>query len=124
MRILYNARIYTLDSSRPIASAVAIERERILAVGETDDFLSEFNRAEKQDIGGQIILPGLTDAHLHLQNYALSLQKIDCETDTLDECLQRVPERVRSAGPGEWVLGHGWNQNNWSPLLSSPPSLG
>lgn len=115
MKILYNARIYTFDGLRPLASAIAIERERILAVGETDALLSEFDRAEKQDIDGAIILPGLTDAHLHLQNYALSLQKIDCETETLEECLQRVQERVRSAQPGEWILGHGWNQNQWSP---------
>ena len=113
MKILYNARIYTLDSSHPVASAIAIERERVVAVGESEKLLSEFDRAEKQDMGGKIILPGLTDAHLHLQHYAFSLQKIDCETDTLDECLHRVAERVRAAQPGEWILGHGWNQNNW-----------
>jgi predicted amidohydrolase YtcJ len=121
MKILYNARIYTLDGSRPIASAIAMERERILAVGETDDLLPEFEQAEKQDMAGQTILPGLTDAHLHLQHYALSLQKINCETDTLEECLHRVKERVRSSQPGEWILGHGWNQNNWSP--SSPTGV-
>jgi len=113
MKILYNARIYTLDDSRPVASAIAIEREHVVAVGEADTLLSEFERAEKQDVGGQTILPGLTDAHLHLQNYALSLQKIDCETDTLDECLRRVEERVHKAQPGAWILGHGWNQNFW-----------
>jgi hypothetical protein len=121
MKILYNARIYTLDGSRPIVSAIAMERERILAIGETDDLLSEFERAEKQDMAGQIILPGLTDAHLHLQHYALSLQKINCETDTLNECLHRIEERVRSAQPGEWVLGHGWNQNNWFPASLGLP---
>lgn len=113
MKILYNARIFTLDSSRPVASAIAMEHEYILAVGETDDLLSEFDWAEKQDMAGQIILPGLTDAHLHLQHYALSLQNVDCETDTLDECLRRVEERVRAARSGEWILGHGWNQNSW-----------
>src|SRR5262249_42536445 len=45
--------------------------------------------------------------------YALGLQKIDCETDTLEECLQRVKARLQQAKPGEWVLGHGWNQNVW-----------
>ena len=105
MKILYNARIYTLAGSRPLASAIAIERGRILAVGETDDLLLEFEHAQKQDMGGQTILPGLTDAHIHLQHYALSLQKIDCETDTLEACLRRVEERVRSAQPGEWILG-------------------
>jgi len=113
MKILYNARIYTLDSSCPVASAIVMERERVTVVGETDTLLSEFDRAEKQDMGGKVILPGLTDAHIHLQHYALSLQKIDCETGTLDECLRRVEERVQSAKPGEWILGHGWNQNNW-----------
>jgi len=116
MKLLYNARIYTLDNSRPMATAIAMERERIRAVGETNDLLSAFDRAEKQDMGGKTILPGLVDAHLHLQHYALSLQKLDCETGTLDECLRRVGERARSAKPGEWILGHGWNQNNW--LLS------
>jgi predicted amidohydrolase YtcJ len=114
MDILYNARVYTLEKSQPIASAIAIERGQIVAAGETDDLLSQFDRAEKQDMGGKIILPGLIDSHLHLQHYALSLQKIDCETDTLDECLRHVQERVHSTQPGEWVLGHGWNQNNWS----------
>ncbi len=122
MKILYNARIYTLDGSYPVASAIAIADGRALAIGETDHLLSEFDRAEKQDMGGQIILPGLTDAHLHLQQYALSLQKIDCETDTLEECLQRVQERVRSAQPGEWILGHGWNQNHWFPSPTGSPS--
>lgn len=124
MKILYNARIYTLDNSRPIASAIAIEHERVVAVSETDELLSEFDRAEKQDMGGKVILPGLTDAHLHLQKYALSLQKIDCETDTLDECLRRVEERARSAQPGEWILGHGWNQNNWFPSPSGRGARG
>ena len=124
MKVLYNARIYTLDGSRPLASAIAMERERILAVGEADELFSEFDRAEKQDLGGQVILPGLTDAHLHLGQYALSLPKINCETDTLDECLRRVQARIQTTRPGEWILGHGWNQNNWSPPFSSPPILG
>jgi len=119
MRLLYNARIYTLDNAQPVTSAIAIEHGRVLAVGETDELLREFERAEKQDIEGKTILPGLTDAHIHLQNYALSLQKVDCETDTLNECLRRVEERARSSQPGEWILGHGWNQNTWGAWPSA-----
>jgi predicted amidohydrolase YtcJ len=113
MKLLYNARIYTLDESQPLASALLIDRERILAVGETETLRAEFAPARAEDMRGQVILPGLTDAHLHLQNYALSLQKVDCETDTLAECLLRIKERAESLQAGEWVLGHGWNQNNW-----------
>jgi predicted amidohydrolase YtcJ len=113
MKLLYNARIHTLDSSRPSASAIAVGHGRILAVGQSDELLAEFERAEKQDMQGHTILPGLTDAHLHLEQYALSLQKVDCETDSLQECLRRVAERAQTADAGAWILGHGWNQNTW-----------
>jgi predicted amidohydrolase YtcJ len=113
MKLLYNAYIYTQDPTHPTESAIVIDRERIVAVGEAKDLLLQFPNAEKQDMKGRVILPGLTDAHLHLKNYALSLQKIDCETDTKEECLRRVAERARQARPGEWILGHGWNQNVW-----------
>ncbi|MFZ1041717.1 MAG: amidohydrolase [Anaerolineales bacterium] len=112
MKILHHAQIYTLDKSKPVASAVAIDHGEIVTVGD-DELLSQFDDAEKQDMRGHVILPGLTDAHLHLQHYALSLEKIDCETDTLEECLRRVAEGVQKAKPGEWILGHGWNQNVW-----------
>ena len=123
MKILYNAIIHTLDHSHPVASAIAIQHGRIVAVGKFDSLLAMFGEAEKQDMHGQTILPGLTDAHVHLQNYALSLQKIDCETDTLEECLHRVEERVSGTQPGEWILGHGWNQNDWGGVWPSAAEL-
>jgi predicted amidohydrolase YtcJ len=120
MKLLYNAYIYTQNPSQPAESAIVIDRERIVAVGEANNLLLRYPNAEKQDMNGRVILPGLTDAHLHLKHYSLSLQKIDCETDTKEECLRRVEERVKKAKPGEWILGHGWNQNVWN----SPLSLG
>ena len=119
MKLLYNASIHTQNPSQPTASAILIDRERIIAVGEADVLLSQYPSAEKQDMNGRIILPGLTDAHLHLQYYSLSLQKIDCETDTKEECLRRVAERVKTSKPGEWILGHGWNQNVWGVWLTA-----
>ena len=113
MKLLYNAYIHTQDPSNPTGSAIVIHRERIVAVGEANNLLTQYPDAEKQNMEGRVILPGLTDAHLHLKNYALSLQKVDCETDTKEECLRRVEERARKVKPGEWVLGHGWNQNMW-----------
>lgn len=112
MKLLCNARIHTLDPSRPTASALAFERGRIVAVG-GEELPAEFPRAEKEDMGGRVILPGLTDAHLHLMRYALALQQVDCETASKEECLRRVAARVAETRPGAWVCGHGWNQNAW-----------
>ncbi len=112
MKILFNARVHTLDPEKPSATTVVIDHGQILAVG-GEDLLLEFDRAEKQDLRGRVILPGLTDAHLHLNYYALGLDKVDCETATLEECLQRVRARAKGAKAGDWILGHGWNQNVW-----------
>jgi predicted amidohydrolase YtcJ len=113
-KILYNAKIYTQDPDHPFVAAIAIENGRIAAIGATDTILAEFSKLPKENMGGKFILPGLMDAHIHLQYYSMGLQKVDCETSTLAECLQRVAGRVRELKPGEWVLGHGWNQNNWT----------
>lgn len=124
MKLLYNANIHTLDSSNPRASAILIAGGRIFAVGSKDQLESiAHGRVEKRDMKGATILPGLTDAHIHIQHYALGLSKVDCETKTKEECLRRVAERAKTSKPGEWVLGHGWNQNDWieSP---SPPGRG
>lgn len=114
MRILHHAKIRTLNPEQPFAAALAIENGRILAVGSNEDVLSLANRAAQiEDLHGQILWPGLTDAHLHLEDYAASLERVDCETATKDECLRRIAERARNL-PGEaWILGHGFDQNRW-----------
>jgi predicted amidohydrolase YtcJ len=112
MKILHNVRIHTLDASAPTASVLVIDRDRIIAVGGIE-LLDQFPFAEKEDLGGRVVLPGLTDAHIHMQWYSLGLQKVDCETGTREECLRRIAERARVTPPGEWILGHGWQQNDW-----------
>jgi hypothetical protein len=114
MKLIHNANIYTLDPQRPTASALAIDGERIVALGDDHTLRLEFEgRARLENLEGQTIIPGLTDAHIHLQNYALALQMVDCATDTRAECLRRVAERAQALPAGEWLLGHGWNQNVW-----------
>ena len=112
--LLTNALIYTLDSWQPRAAAIAIDEGRILAVGATDQLLAEFGgRFETEDLPGLVLLPGLTDAHLHLQQYAQELDMVDCETNTKAECLWRVAERARQTPPGEWIRGSNFNHNAW-----------
>jgi predicted amidohydrolase YtcJ len=112
--ILYNAKIYTLDDDNPICSAIAIRGAQILALGDDEDILTPFGGgARKLDMGGAPVIPGLIDAHIHLQHYAQSLSKINGEVNTLAECLRLVAERAQTTPPGDWILGHGWNQNDW-----------
>jgi predicted amidohydrolase YtcJ len=114
MLVIYNSNLLTFDPQRPSATAVAIDLGRVIAVGTDDEILSSFAISHKLDANGLTIIPGLIDAHIHLEDYALSLQKVDCETLTRVECLQRIAARAITTSAGEWILGHGWNQNNWS----------
>jgi predicted amidohydrolase YtcJ len=123
MLVIHHAKIYTLDPLNPIASALAIDRDRVIAVGTDDEILSSFTTSNLLNAYGRTIIPGLTDAHIHLEDYSLSQQKVDCETPTRQECLHRVAAQVINTAPGDWILGHGWNQNNWAEGYGSASLL-
>ncbi|MGQ0601109.1 MAG: amidohydrolase [Anaerolineales bacterium] len=113
---LLNANVYTLDPQRPRAQAIAIRDEKIIATGTNAEIESVLPDAPSLDLQGRLMLPGLIDAHMHMEWYALGLQMVNAETETLDECLQRVAERAAITPRGEWIRGHGWNQTRWSRL--------
>jgi len=124
MLIITNARIHTLNPDRPAASAIAVDGERIVSIGDDASLLSGWgDRAEIVDLEGRTIIPGLIDAHIHLQQFALALQAVNCETNTRAECLERVAERAQKARAGEWIVGHGWNQNDWPEGFGSAADL-
>jgi predicted amidohydrolase YtcJ len=121
--VIHNARIHTLNPDQPIANALAIDGESIQAVGSDTDICSVYGSAKIYNAEGRTIIPGLTDAHIHLETYALGLQKVDCETSSRAECLERVAERARNSPAGAWILGHGWNQNSWPEGFGDPQEL-
>ena len=113
-QLLLNGRIYTLDAEHPRASALAIARERILAVGEGLEYLLAPG-GEVHDLGGRCVLPGLTDSHIHFTWYALGRCELDLSgTESLGEMLALVAERARETAPGEWVVGRRWDQERWA----------
>ena len=112
--VLYNARIYTMDEREPVVAALVIEGGKIFRYGDQDTIMSQFKDSSTHiNLGGRTIIPGLIDAHIHLQHYALSLQRVECETSTRGDCIKNVYHQVAGSAAGDWILGHGWNQNEW-----------
>jgi predicted amidohydrolase YtcJ len=124
MHILHNARIHTQNARQPFASAIAIQNGYILALGTDQEILAASSRSSlKTNLNGRTVLPGLVDAHFHLERYALNLSRVNCAAPTRQECLERVANKAAELLPGEWVLGHGWNQNDWGGSYDSASEL-
>jgi len=72
------ARIHTLDPEQPEAECIVLRGGRVEATGSVDDALSRFGRSlEWLDLRPAVILPGLTDSHIHLVEWALGLAQPD-----------------------------------------------
>jgi hypothetical protein len=114
LTLFIEGRIYPTVEREPPAEALAIRSGQVLAVGTRGEVEAVAGRATKPvRLAGRTVLPGLIDAHLHLQHYALGLDQLDCGTATPGECLARLRQRVEGASPGAWIRGHGWDQNRW-----------
>lgn len=112
--LLVNGIIHPMDPRLPRADALAVAGERILAVGGDD--LRDLVGPQTQvvDLEGRCVLPGLTDSHLHLMWFALGLQQVDLTgAMSLAEVQRRVTERAAATPEGEWILGRGWDQEQW-----------
>ncbi|MGH7644749.1 MAG: amidohydrolase, partial [Gemmatimonadales bacterium] len=71
-------------------------------------------RTERLDAGGRTVIPGMVDAHAHLVGLGQALRTVDLVgTTSYDAVIARVVERAKTARPGEWIRGRGWDQNDW-----------
>ncbi len=113
--VLFNGRVYTMDHQLPLAQAVAARAGRIVAIGDNAQVRALVGPGTEQlDLGSRTVLPGFTDAHIHLVHYGLSLTQVQLDgLASLQEALARVAECARVTKPGEWIRGWGWNRNLW-----------
>src|SRR6266571_2975055 len=97
------------------SSAVAVRDGRIVAVGDQAQVTPLVGVATKRvDLAGRAVFPGLTDAHVHVESLGAAIENLDLVgAATLDEARRRVAARVGSLKPSDWLLGRGWDQNDW-----------
>ncbi|MGU3523466.1 amidohydrolase [Enterobacteriaceae bacterium C23F] len=65
--IIYGGEIYTADPNNPHPEAVGIVGKNIVAVGRYQDVLKQVGAgAQRQDLRGKYLMPGLIDSHAHV----------------------------------------------------------
>ena len=104
--VLLNGRVVTLDPAHPRATALAIAGDRIVAVGGDVEIRRRRDRRTRVlDLRGATVVPGLVDAHAHLDREGLkylypSLARCRSIAD-----IQAVIRRLAtSRSPGEWIV--------------------
>jgi predicted amidohydrolase YtcJ len=113
--IYVNGDIYT-QATPARAQALAVRDGRIVAIGTNDD-IRKLKGAHTQvvDLGGHFVMPGFNDAHCHLQSAGFEQMGVNLVgAKSLAEMQQRIAEHAKTAVPGDWIVGDGWDHTLWA----------
>jgi predicted amidohydrolase YtcJ len=113
--VLSGGVVITLDEARPRATAVAVRGGRIVAVGDEAEVRAfRGPKTRVVDLVGGSVVPGLSDAHVHVEGIGQAAETLSLVgAASLQEALDRVAARAKAMPAGEWLLGRGWDQNDW-----------
>ncbi len=117
--LLKNGTIYTVDSAFSISSGMVYHNGKILETGDWEALQKKYNARIEIDLKGKPVYPGFIDAHSHFYGYGTFLGMADLNgAQSFDEVLSILAEHAKQF-PGEWIVGRGWDQNNW-PVKEFP----
>lgn len=115
--LIYNATIYTVDSNFSKVSAIAIKDGKILATGESKELQHAYVGAKNINAQGKFIYPGFIDAHAHFLAYGQNLKQANLKGTKSWNAILKVLldyKRKRPANDTGWIIGAGWDQNDWA----------
>lgn len=107
----------TVPGAKSRFNAMAVTNGKIVAIGiDTEGILKlKGPNTEVVDLGGNFVMPGFNDAHVHLASGGF--EKLDINltgTKSVEEMKQRIAARAQNAGAGEWLVGRGWDHTLWT----------
>jgi len=111
--IIFNAKIYTPDSTAIGINCIAVKGGKIIGIGTDADIRSRYWAPENINASGNFVYPGFIDAHSHFTAFALGMRYADLSrARSFDEVLE-ILKGYRKSHPEGWIVGSGWDQNNW-----------
>jgi len=112
--LVFNATIYTVDSAFSTAEAMVVNDGRILELGTHVALQAKYDAKDELDAKGKFIYPGFIDAHAHFVGYGLGLQTANLVgTQSWEDILHRLDEFSKDLPKDQWLIGRGWDQNDW-----------
>jgi predicted amidohydrolase YtcJ len=113
--IIVNAVVHTMDPQQPLAEAVAIHGNRILAIGNTKEIRKlASNNTKVIDAKKRLVLPGFNDAHTHFLSGGFQLSSVDLrDANTPQEFAERIRSFASRLPKGRWITGGDWDHERW-----------
>jgi predicted amidohydrolase YtcJ len=113
--IIINARVHTMDQTRPTVEAVAIYSNRIVALGPSKEIKSMIGPQTRViDAHGQLVLPGFNDAHVHFLSGGFQLASVDLrDANSQEEFADRIKRFAEKLPSGRWITGGDWDHERW-----------
>jgi predicted amidohydrolase YtcJ len=110
-RVFVNGIVWTGEEKPARAEALAVRNNTILAVGRTADIRALAGKGtDVVDLKGRFVVPGFTDAHVHLVEGSLALAEVDLDgAETLAEVQRRIAAFARADPERKWITGRGWS---------------
>ena len=113
--VVHNATIHTMDEAGTTTQAMAVRDGRIVEMGPEREIMNRYQAENTVDAAKLHVYPGFIDGHCHFLGYGLNLQKLDLiGTKSWDEVLERLQRFAEAHPDREWLIGRGWDQNDWS----------
>jgi predicted amidohydrolase YtcJ len=115
--LFYGGHILTNDGRGTVVDALLAVDGRVIAVGTLAQLETrpQAREAARVDLKGASVVPGLQDAHGSLEAFGSALEDVDLTgTKSYEEVIARVRTRAATLKPGTWILGRGWDQNQWA----------
>jgi predicted amidohydrolase YtcJ len=116
--VIVNARVWTGDPRRPWADAIAVEGDRIRAVGSSAEVMKLAAGARVIDAKGAMVVPGFTDTHVHFVDGGFRLASVQLrDARTPAEFIARIKAFAETVPAGTWIMGGDWDHQNWGGEL-------
>jgi predicted amidohydrolase YtcJ len=113
--IIIDAVVHTMDPAQPVAEAVALYGNRIVAVGSTSDIRKLAGPNTRTiDAKKRLLLPGFNDAHTHFLSGGFQLSSVDLrDANSPQELAARIKLFAEKLPKGRWVTGGDWDHERW-----------
>ena len=108
--LVLNARVATVNPRRPFVEALAVANGKIAATGTTREIAARKTAGTQViDAAGQLVIPGLTDCHIHFLEGALTMLRVHLEdAGDVHELQRRIREYATEHPDMPWIQGRGW----------------